>query len=201
MLTEPKAASKPPVTHQPFSLHKQQVQQCLPSLAQAPAVSEVLCHTLQEHPALFALRCTLLPADIPTLFHSPGRTLHLLSTGTWEGEAVTEEMHQLHWAGTKTLWRHRCWPVSGTALAAPLLMGFWLEMQLRFLPHVEIPGLHKQRPAGHIPKALQHGVEKEEDPSPIPNHTKTAIIGTFNLLNVEFIHRVTRESSNGVEVW
>lgn len=163
-------------------------------------VTSSLSHP-QEHPALFALGCTLLPADIPTLFHSPCRTLHLLSTGTRQGEAGTEEMHQLHWAGTKTLSRHSCWPASGTALAAPLLVGFWLEMQLHFLPHVEIPGLHKQRSAGDVPKALQHGAEKEEDPSPVPNHTKTTRTGTFNLPNVEFIHRVTRESSNGVEVW
>lgn len=161
VITEPLAMSNPLVTHQPFRLHKQQVQRCLPSLAQSPAVSGVLCHTLQEHPGLFAPCCTLLPA-VSFPLQNPVPTVH----GRLGRGAVTGEMHA-RWAGAKTLSSHSCRPVSAQdALAAPLLMGFWLEMQFHLLPHVEVPRLCKKWPVGRIPKALQCGVEEGRRPFP-----------------------------------
>lgn len=154
--------SNPPVTHQPFSLHKQQVQRCLPSLAQSPAVSEVLCHTPQEH--LWTV-CSPLRSiasrhhhPVPFPLQNPVPTIHghLGRGDSHRGDAP------LHWAGAKTLLGHSCRPVSAQDI--PLLMGFWLETH--FLPHVEVLRLHKQQPVGLIPKAPQCGVDEGRKPSP-----------------------------------
>lgn len=88
MTAEPQKAPKRGVTPQSLSVDKEQVQRVPCLLGQGPR-------------RLFALRSSVLPADVPNFFGSTCRASYLLAMATWEAGAVPEETWRLNWAGTK----------------------------------------------------------------------------------------------------
>lgn len=183
VITEPKATSNPPVTHQPLSLHKQWVQQCRPSLAQSPAVSAVLSHT----PGTSWTGCSLLhsiasrdPHPVPHPLQNPAPTIHghLGRGGSHRRDAPA------------VLGRNQ------NPLVSQLLACIWLSSGCP-TPHgllagnaIALSASRRNTRAAQTMASRPYStgrmeLMKEEDPSPIPNHTKTTITG-LSLLQIQW---------------
>lgn len=147
MIAEPQTAPKRGVTHQSFSVDKEQVQR-VPSLlgSLTSCVRKFSATHSRDLPgcllsALLYCQRTCPPSSVPL---AEPRTYYPWPPGKWEQSrrrraGCTGQEPKASMCTAESLYLHRMfWLPCSSAL------GFWLERQLHFLPHAEVHGWAKK---------------------------------------------------------